>query len=404
MTASTKSPPAEYAGQLIALIQSPAFLRATFAGPKRFDRSSSIIHATARIVELSEGRKLQIARFTAKKDLTTNCDLAQTAEALADLLAAGFANTHITLANQELDLRLSKKGQLSISKSPRAQFPAPDLHHNRAKNLPLPEGLTGGHADQLLLAMGIVDRAGRVRPTSRSKFTQINEFLKLLDHALPEVIDPAPKEQLVILDCGCGASHLTLATWHFLTRVKSISTRIIGIDQNPEVLAAAQSRAAELNAGDAIQFRAAKIGSVTDLTADIVLALHACDTATDDALAQAVKSSAKLILAVPCCHKDLNARLNIPALTPIHHHGILHQRLADIITDTARALLLKVMGYRAQVIEFISPEHTSRNLMLRAVKSHPAPDKQAITEYQAFKQTIGATPYLERILNFNLFD
>jgi SAM-dependent methyltransferase len=405
-------PPANYAATVLQLLTAEGFLRASFAGTPRFVKTP-IHRVTIRPVDLREGPRLQISRFDGRKDLSTNHTPAELPAALADILAAGFANVHITTAAEEIDLRLTRKGQLLIGRTPtpgespgpnQSPIPAAPLPHNRPKSLLLPEG----RPDPLLAALGILDRHHNVRPTMRDKFTQINEFLKLLDHILPEILPnpktpsspgiaiPGPTRELLILDCGCGSSHLTLATAHFLSTLKQIPARVVGIDQNPEVIAKSQARAALLP-HLRVEFRQAPIGTITDLAADIVLALHACDTATDDALAQAIRSHARLILAVPCCHKFLNSRLHIPDLTPVHRHGILHQRLADIVTDTFRALFLEVMGYRAEVIEFISPEHTARNLMLRAVRTRDPARPGPLDLYLRFKSATGVTPYLETL-------
>jgi SAM-dependent methyltransferase len=407
---------------ILSLLANPALLRANFGGTPRFTKSA-IKRATLRPVELAGGRRLQLSCFDGRKVLYSNHNAEELPTALAQILAAGFSNVHISTTTEGIDLRLTKKGDLLIGRTPatprspsapravaRDTAPAVTLApvepHNRPKDLPLPEG----SANPLLSALGILDRNHRVRPTERDKFTQINEFLKLLQHALPDAstwhrhpADGSPPHPdatpLTILDCGCGSSHLTLATAYYLNHTLKIPARLLGIDANEEVIEKSRARAEKLNAESPqklpIEFRTAKIGDLENLHADIVLALHACDTATDDALAQAVKSNAHLILAVPCCHKNLNSQLNIPSLAPIHHHGILHQRQADLITDAFRALLLKVLGYRAEVIEFISREHTARNLMIRALKAQPAGNAAALDEYRRFKKFAGVTPYLE---------
>lgn len=388
-------------------------VRASFGGAQRHTKIP-LERAALRPVEVAGGRRLQLSRFDGRKVLYSNHTAEELPAALADILAAGFANVHISTTTEEIDLRLTKKGDLLIGRKPKkgrapsappssphatqpsevACAPVAPIPHNRTKEVPLPEG----QADALLEAMGILDRNHRVRPTMRDKFTQINEFLKLLDHALPEVTEhrrdaDAP---LVVLDCGCGSSHLTLATAHFLNEIKHIPARVVGIDANAEVIEKSRQRAKALTCP--IEFREARIGAVSDVQADIVLALHACDTATDDALAQAVRSQARLIMAVPCCHKNLNTTLHITGLTSVHRHGILHQRLADIVTDTFRALLLDVMGYRAEVIEFITPEHTARNLMIRAVRIGQPGKTGAVERYRQFKAFAGVTPYLETTL------
>ncbi len=368
-------------------LTAPEFRRATFGGAQRGNKIAAE-RVVVRPVELREGRRIQVSRFDGRKDVSTN-------HAVADVLGAGFANVHVATATEEIDLRLTKKGKVLVSRK-KAEGEQTSMEHNRVKETALPEGLHGGAADRLLLAMGIVDRHGSVKPTMRAKFTQINEFLKLLGHVLGEVAGDSDRA-LTILDCGCGASHLTLVAAYWLNEVKGIKARVVGVDVNAEVIEKARERAGKLGC-DYLEFRTGKIGGLEGVAADIVLALHACDTATDDALAQGVKSGATLILAVPCCHRNLNDRLQVASLVPIHRQGILHERLADIATDTFRALLLKVAGYRAEVMEFISPEHTARNLMIRAVKVREAGDREAMREYEAFKAFVGAEPYLARLI------
>jgi SAM-dependent methyltransferase len=271
--------------------------------------------------------------------------------------------------------------------------------------VPLPEG----KRDVLLDAMGILDRNHRVRPTMRAKFTQINEFLKLLEPLLEEVMAGRPVgKPLEILDAGCGASYLTLAVHHYLNAVKQIPARTVGVDANEEVIGKSREKVLVLGGAReasshekdeaSLEFRVGRIGELSDVRPDIVLALHACDTATDDAIAQAIRSQAKLLIAAPCCHKFLNGKLDIPALRPLHRHGILHQRTADLITDAFRALILRLFGYRTDVVEFISPEHTARNLMIRAVKTSAPGDPAFLAEYRAFKGFTQVTPYLEEAL------
>ncbi|MBY0514506.1 MAG: SAM-dependent methyltransferase, partial [Gemmataceae bacterium] len=268
--------------------------------------------------------------------------------------------------------------------------------HNRVKDVPLPEG----EADHLLEVMGISGPDGRVRPTMRAKFNQINEFLKQIAHTLDDAKLNNLGREIRILDCGCGSSYLTLAAHHYLNDVLQIPTQILGVDVNDEVIRASVERADRLGA-NGLFFECRKIGTA-DVDADIVLALHACDTATDDAIAQAVRSEARLLLSVPCCHHDLNKVLTAggpsEVLRPMLRHGILLQRTADLVTDAFRALALRIMGYRTDVVEFVGTEHTPRNLMIRAVRG-PAPgDAAHVAEYVELKRFWRVTPYIEKVL------
>jgi Methyltransferase domain len=184
---------------------------------------------------------------------------------------------------------------------------------------------------------------------------------------------------------------------HWLNTRRGVPARILGVDVNDDVIRKSLHRAETLGA-ESLQLTVGTIAAVTDAV-DVVIALHACDTATDAALAHAVKSDAKLILCVPCCHHHLNEQMpNDGVLRPILRHGILKQRQADLVTDAFRALLLRIHGYRTDAVEFVSPEHTARNLMLRAVKIAPTDVTAFEEEYAAMKRFWSVTPHLETLL------
>jgi hypothetical protein len=372
-------------------LQSPTFQRLTLAGPQRLQKSP-YTRITIRPILLRDTPHLQISRFNARQDHTQNITLDGLDITLPDLLAPGFANTHIETTEEQIDLRLTKKLDLQISRKKRSKKVEQSLEpHNRTKQLPMPEGRT----DRLLQVMGIMTADARIRPTMRSKFTQINEFLKLLDPLLDKL--PGSEKPLKILDAGSGSAYLTLALHHYLTHLKKIPAEILGVDVNDQLIQQSIEKANDLNAQN-LSFRSTPIGRAADAHPDIVVALHACDTATDDAIALAINTHAQLLLAVPCCHKNLNHSLQVPDLAPLHRHGILHARFADLITDTFRALLLRISGYKTDVIEFISQEHTSKNLMIRAIKTASPPSPQLLDEYRALKTLTHCTPYLESLL------
>ena len=377
-------------GEISEVLMRQDFVRAVFGGKLRHGGDYRYGRVVVRAVELRGERMVQVSRFDGRKDFSTNVSPGEVVEELADVLAAGFANVHVTTVGEEIDFRLTKKGELLVGRKKRA-VEAVVAGHNRVKDVPLPEG----KADHVLQTMGIMTRENTVRPTMRGKFTQINEFLRVMETVLPGL--EGVGREIEILDCGCGSSYLTIAAHHWLNEVKGIRARVMGVDVNEEVIRKSVEKVGGVGEGHGLAFAAGRIGALENVRPDIVLALHACDTATDDAIVQAVKSEARVFLGVPCCHKDLNAKLHVEALRPIERHGILHQRFADLVTDAFRALVLRVMGYRTDVIEFISSEHTARNLMIRAVRTGGG-SAEAVREYQEFKTFTGVTPYLEQAL------
>jgi SAM-dependent methyltransferase len=375
-----------------AALASPGFVRAVFAGPPRRDRSARWTRVTVRPVATERGRSFQFEYFDDRQAFARNAD--DPAEALREVLAVGFANAHLFDGQEEIEIRTSKKGKVLVARRTAAK-PSVPAEHNRAKDHPLPEGLP----DRLLETMGIATPDGRVRASHRDKFTQINEFLKLFAHALEPSGLAALERPLSILDAGCGSSHLTLAVHHYLNDVLRRPAEILGVDVNDAVIRKSVERAEALGAAG-LSFACGPIGSI-ESKADIVIALHACDTATDDALAQAVRSDAKLVLAVPCCHKHLNRQLK-PAgpselLRPLLRHGILRERTADILTDAFRALALRIVGYRAEVMEFVNLEHTARNVLIRAVRIPDGDVSEFAKEYRELKRFWSVTPYLEGV-------
>jgi SAM-dependent methyltransferase len=373
------------------------FRRATFGGVQRGAAPSPWVRVVIRPVRLRDGDYCQFSYFKAKKHVTKNVRGREVGERLREVVEAGFAGVHLSTGADEIDVRTTRRGKLLIGRRKvDAPSPEPSPAHNHVKDVPLPEG----SANRLLEALGILTRGGHVRPAMRAKYTQINEFLKHLLHVLDDAGLRCLGREVEILDCGCGSSYLTLAAHHYLNDVLGIAARVTGVDVNEELIRKSVERADHLGA-DRVAFACGPIDDTAGKP-DIVVALHACDTATDDAIARAVAGEARLLLSVPCCHHDLNKlmRPDGPAsvLRPLLRHGILRERTADLVTDSFRALALRLMGYRTDVVEFVDTEHTARNVMIRAVRGVPAGDRAVVDEYLAMRRFWGVTPYIERVL------
>lgn len=395
---SSKELDPEAAASLVSeIVRSEHFRRATFGGAVRGPNASPWVRVIIRPVDLSGQRYVQFSYFDKKKNITKNYNGQDVASRLQEIVRLGFAGIHLETDAEEVDICTTKKGQIFLGRrkveSPGTQTPQP---HNRIKDVPLPEG----QADRVLEVMGVLTKDGQVRPTMRAKYTQINEFLKQVSFVLEDAKLHTSDREIEILDCGCGSSYLTLAAHHYLNDVLRIPARIMGVDVNEEVIRKSIARS-ELMAAERVTFACDRIGAIA-ARPDIVVALHACDTATDDAIAQAITSEARVLLSVPCCHHHLHDRIRpdgpAEVLRPLLRHGILQQRMADLVTDTFRALILRIMGYRTDVIEFISTEHTARNLMIRAVRGVPFGEEMFVKEYWELRQFWGVIPYLEKKL------
>jgi SAM-dependent methyltransferase len=373
------------------------FIQLTLRGKIQGGEAASIPwrQITVRPVQIKNRRHLQFSYLDDRKDITKNFAGGEAERALDEALAIPFSAIHVRTTDQALQVQITKKGRAILHYS-QPNTPAPvDLAHDAAKPLPLP----AGKPDTYLQAAGIMNATGQIRPGMRAKFVQVNEFIKLLEHTGGlEGADPP----LRVVDFGCGSAYLTLGLYHYLNHVRGIPALLDGVDHNAALIDKGQAAAQQLGY-EGVRFHAAAIGDFTfDRTPDIVTALHACDTATDDALAQGIRSGAGVILAAPCCHHDLHTQLSaaVDPFRPVLRQGILRQRMGDILTDTFRALLLRLHGYKTDVVEFIAPEHTDRNLMIRAVKiDGPDPDREMFRrEYEELKAFWNVTPYLERLL------
>jgi hypothetical protein len=270
------------------------------------------------------------------------------------------------------------------------------LSHDRQKHLPLPPG----QRDDYLIATGIMNEDGRVRADRYDKFRQINEFLRLLGQTV--ALENEQFRPHYVADFGCGNAYLTFATYHYFNNVLGYPVAMCGVDAREEPLVMHRAKAAKLQ-WDGLTFEVSTIAAFAPpQVPDLVLSLHACDTATDDAIARAIQWKSRYVLSVPCCHHDLQQQLRTKvddtALKPVYRYGMLAERLGDVLTDTMRALILRICGYRCDVVQFVSSEHTAKNLMIRAARAGRIGDPAVVEEYRRLKDFLGIAPFLERLL------
>ena len=359
--------------------------------------------AELRYVDLKAGRHLQITTYDDTQAFTANHVGDSARDALDALLDEPFASWHVDTTTQSHQLRVTKKLEAVVHTADRAEPVEAEREHDRDKERLLPED------DPVFVELGISDAQGRLKPSRQSKYRQVEEFLRLLDSSVSEAIAkghlrrPTADDPLRIADLGCGNAYLTFAAERFLAGVRGLPVALTGVDVK-EQSRDHNSAAAERLGVDAT-FVVGTIGGVElDPAPEVVLALHACDTATDEALAQAVGWGARLVLAAPCCHHDIAAQLRTnPTPAPyamLTRHGILRERLADTLTDGLRASLMRQQGYRVDVVQFIESQHTPRNTMLRAVRTGgPVKGGSVRKEYDELVSTWGIRPRLAELLD-----
>ena len=368
-----------------------SFLKATFSKRLRED-DTPWIRVALRPVFVKGARAIQFSYFDGKRDVTKNASGPAAVRRLDKALAMPFGQILVQSVAGDLQVRISKKGTASVlRRKPSLVAEGPDLSHDRAKQHLLPADA----ADPLLTALRIVDKDGKVRSAMRGKFAQINEFLRVVDQLLPET---TPKEPIGVIDCGCGSAALTFAVYRYLTHVRGFPARVTGVDANAGLVRKC-SALRDVLGWDGVEFQVSKIADFEPPTRpDMVLSLHACDTATDEAIARGIAWKSRVILAAPCCQHELHHDLKAAPLRAVLRQGILRERLADIVTDTFRALALRIMGYRTSVVEFVSPESTSKNLMIRAEWGVKPGQAGAVAEYADLKRFWRVAPAIEAML------
>jgi SAM-dependent methyltransferase len=389
------------------LLDADTLVRAVASGRQK-GRQPTWRRAELRWVDLKAGRHLQVTTYDATQAHTANhaADLAR--DAVDGLLADAFGNWHVETTTQVHQVRITKKLDAITHTSGRTEPVDADRAHDREKSRLLPAD------DPVLVALGLADAQGRIKPSRQAKYRQVEEFVRILDASIAEVIGnqlrtPTPEDPLRIVDLGCGNGYLTFAAHRYLTEQRGLPVRLIGVDvkeqsaaHNSEVAAGLRQSIGHCAADFVVGTIAGAILPERDERPDVVLALHACDTATDEALARAVEWQAPLVLAAPCCHHDVAAQLRkAPTPAPyssLTRHGILRERFADTLTDALREMLLRLAGYRVDVMQFVESKHTPRNTLLRAVRTGASADPALRQEYDDLVASWQVTPRLAVLL------
>ena len=377
------------------ILDTSTFVRAVFSGRRR-NMTVDFERIDLRPVEIKGVLNLQLMQNDGRATTTKN--LLPSALEVDQLLNSGYANIMVESTNEAYSIRITKSGDAQVHTEMRQS--EQNLSHDKKKDRLLESN------DPFLREVGIADAKGVIKPSRQDKYKQVEEFLRLLSPALNAAIDagqihkPTKENPLRITDLGCGHAYLTFAAHQFLLK-SGIPVVVTGIDVRPDSRDRNNAIAEKLGITQTITFKAEEISKTTSENADIAIALHACDTATDDAIAWAVNGGAKLLLIAPCCHHDIQKQIDAApepwgALTKF---GLMKERLGDLLTDSFRAQLLRIAGYRVEVIEFVGGEHTPRNLMIRAVKTDAKPEQLDIDRYLEITAQWGVKPALEKKLS-----
>ena len=402
-----------------------------------------------RPVEIGGVKKFQAEMTDDGQVQVKNLDMNAAAEGLEEIIAQrGAREMHLMTAKGDLHMRVTKKGHVMVTRSAEMDRVVTVQPHDRVKKVPL----TSFESAALLKTIGIADGSGKIRASMRGKYDQVNEFLKVLgetvkspanadslkddlssEHPSNRPSDHVRNDQpFVVVDCGCGKAYLTISLYFYLTEVlKFPNVKVIGIDRRNDVITAAKKMAAQLDVADKVEFVEADLGSLESVesivaphsntqtlkhsnTVDLVCSLHACDTATDEALAKGVEWKAKYILSAPCCQHELQKAIGIrdrglgirvrgeDDFSGLLRQSILRERLCDILTDSFRAMILRILGFKVQVIEFVSSEATARNIMLKCEYGVKPGQPGPVGEYLALRDYWKVTPWLETRLERTL--
>jgi SAM-dependent methyltransferase len=351
-----------------------------------------------RPVELKDGPHLQVVVFDQTQSFTSNHAWGEEAERIVtELLAEGFGHWHVTSTAAELGFRVSRKGRVLVTST--AANHSQETAHDRGK-----QRLVAASAP-FLHSLGVTDRSGVIKKSRADKYHQVEQFVRHLDAAVADARDAGrlTRSPLRVVDLGCGNAYLTFATYHHLTEGLGLSVEVVGVDVKEQARRHNSEVAAQLGWTADVHFVEGTISDAEVATpVDITLALHACDTATDDALARGIRWRSELILAAPCCHHDIQRQLR--AVSPpvpygmVTRYGLLRERWGDVLTDALRAHLLRRSGYRTDLVEFVDSRHTPRNLLLRSQLTDAGASAEQEAEYEELVRAWQVRPHLAGLL------
>ena len=377
------------------VINEETIIKATFSGVRK--RSEKTFNkVTIKKVIIKNEEKHQFEYFYDKNVEHKNLNNDETMIEICKLIETYFKQAVINTIDSDYQILVSKKGIAKIhKKAATRKFEEPS--HNKKKKYIICEG----EKTPYLIELGIMTAQGKIINSKYDKFKQINRYLELVSDCIPYL---DKNKTIRIIDFGCGKAYLTFALYDYLVLKMGYNVEIVGLDLKENVIKFCSDLAQKLNYND-LRFQQGDIKGFNQFAdVDMVISLHACNTATDEALAKAVNWGAKVILAVPCCQHELLKKIKNEAMVPMMKYGIIKEKLSSLITDSLRANVLEIMGYRTQVLEFIDMEHTPKNIMIRAFFEDTANIDKVVKQYKQFKNEWQISPYIEEAFGKRLTD
>ncbi|MDU1277608.1 MAG: SAM-dependent methyltransferase [Clostridium sp.] len=343
--------------------------------------------------ENNKGKKYyQIEKFTDKQVFHENIEVNQLEKALFDIVNDNYKQLSAWSNETSFDLKISKKGKVFLGKKKSNNSNLSNKSHNKEKNYILKEGMI----IEPLIDLGIFTKEGKVINSKYDKYKQINRFIEIID----DEIKKNDYKELTILDFGCGKSYLTFVLYYYFVEIKHINVKMIGLDLKADVIKKCNEIAKRYKY-DNLHFELGDInGYKYENNVDMVITLHACDTATDYALYNAIKWNAKMIFSVPCCQHEFNHQMEANTLSILTKYGIIQERMAALMTDAVRGNLLEAVGYKTQLLEFIDIAHSPKNILIRASKSKVSKEKKkkALKEVDSLISEFNFNPTLLNLL------
>ncbi len=378
----------DFIEQFLASLKEEKFIKLTL-GKKR-GKSRELKNIYVRIVELKMKEMLSFNYRYDNRDEVKNYTFAEAREIIEQYLGKELMKAHLFTIDEDVTISVNKKNKgFIISSEPTMTF-SEDKEHDHKKKRYVES------ASPFLHGLGITDENGNVRPKMTDKFKQINKYIELL-HAILNT--QKWDEKIRIVDMGAGKAYLTFALYNYLKRETDFEIEMIGVEQRPD-LVKFSNELAQKYGFEGLKFEQGTIDQFNYGKVDVLIALHACDTATDDAIYQGIKSDASMIVCAPCCHKQIRKQMKADAqVLPQLKYGILMERQAEMITDTIRALMMERKGYDTKIFEFISSEHTAKNLMIAGVKTNKKIDDEVLQQRidGMKKQYVIQYHYLEKL-------